>query len=136
MLLCKLTCLFSYSGRTVHTVRLLSYLTVYIVSSHFSFISCFLFPFYLFLSHTPLPHPAPFPYPPLAQVTMDFINIYSLNAKGLNIPEKRCMLLNDLKRAHTDVAFIQDTLQDRQSCLSKKLTFPTCVPCHQCGGQI
>lgn len=40
---------------------------------------------------------------------MDTINIYSLNARGLNIPEKRRMLLNDLKRAHIDVALIQET---------------------------
>lgn len=33
----------------------------------------------------------------------------SLNAKGLNTPEKRRMLLDDLKRSHADIAFIQET---------------------------
>lgn len=37
------------------------------------------------------------------------IKVMSLNAKGLNIPEKRRMLLDDLKRSNTDIAFIQET---------------------------
>lgn len=40
---------------------------------------------------------------------MDQITIYTLNTKGLNVPEKRRMLLNDLKRSKADVAFIQET---------------------------
>lgn len=33
----------------------------------------------------------------------------SLNAKGLDVPEKRRMLLNDLKHLDADVAFVQET---------------------------
>lgn len=32
----------------------------------------------------------------------------SLNVKGLNVPEKRRMLLQDLKRSHSEVAYIQE----------------------------
>lgn len=32
----------------------------------------------------------------------------SLNAKGLNTPKKRRMLLHDLKRSHVDIAYIQE----------------------------
>lgn len=35
--------------------------------------------------------------------------VTSLNAKGLNVPEKRRMFLNDLKQTRTDVAFVQET---------------------------
>lgn len=35
--------------------------------------------------------------------------VTSLNAKGLNVPEKRRMFLNDLKQIRTDVAFVQET---------------------------
>lgn len=56
---------------------------------------------------------------------MDSINIYSLNAKGLNIPEKRRILLNDLKRAHIDVAFIQEThFRSGNPIYLKNLYFP------------
>lgn len=56
---------------------------------------------------------------------MDTINIFSLNTKGLNIPEKRRMLLHDLKRAHTDIAFLQEThfKTGNPPCL-KKWYFP------------
>lgn len=37
------------------------------------------------------------------------MHVTTLNAKGLNVPEKRNMLLNDLKRTCTDVAFVQET---------------------------
>lgn len=37
------------------------------------------------------------------------LNVLSLNVKGLNIPEKRRMLLQDLYRMKSDVAFIQET---------------------------
>lgn len=49
---------------------------------------------------------------------MDSINIFLLSAKGLNIPEKRRMLLNNIKRSHADVAFIQEThfRADRPPC--------------------
>lgn len=40
---------------------------------------------------------------------MDSIKVVSLNAKGLNIPEKRRMLLTDLRNSRADVAFIQET---------------------------
>lgn len=33
----------------------------------------------------------------------------SLNTKGLNIPEKRCMLLQDLRRLKADIALLQET---------------------------
>lgn len=56
---------------------------------------------------------------------MDHINIFSLNAKELNIPKKRRMVLNDLKRAKADIAFIQEThfKTGTLQCL-KKLFFP------------
>lgn len=37
------------------------------------------------------------------------MNVFSLNTKGLNVPEKRCMLLQDLKRHKTDLALLQET---------------------------
>lgn len=40
---------------------------------------------------------------------MEGVKVTSLNAKGLNVPEKRRMLLNDLKRSSTDIAFVQET---------------------------
>lgn len=40
---------------------------------------------------------------------MDGLRVLSLNAKGLNTPEKRKMLLHDLKASKTDIAFIQET---------------------------
>lgn len=40
---------------------------------------------------------------------MEVVNVLSLNAKGLNIPEKRRMLLQDLHHKKTDVDFIQET---------------------------
>lgn len=40
---------------------------------------------------------------------MEAVNIFSLNAKGLNIPEKRKMLLHDLKHHRADLALIQET---------------------------
>lgn len=42
-------------------------------------------------------------------MTVDSLKVTSLNARGLNTPEKRRMLLHDLKKSHTDVAFIQET---------------------------
>lgn len=42
-------------------------------------------------------------------MAVDSIRVTSLNAKGLNNPEKRRMLLRDLKKSHADVAFIQET---------------------------
>lgn len=40
---------------------------------------------------------------------MEETRITSINAKGLNVPEKWKMLLNELKRSRTDVAFVQET---------------------------
>lgn len=40
---------------------------------------------------------------------MDTISIMSVNAKGLNTPEKRHIRLQDLKRSRIDIAFIQET---------------------------
>lgn len=37
------------------------------------------------------------------------VRVTSINAKGLNVPEKRKMLLKELKRSRTDVAFMQET---------------------------
>lgn len=42
-------------------------------------------------------------------MAVDSIRVTSLNAKGLNTPEKRRILLHDLKKSHADVAFIQET---------------------------
>lgn len=60
--------------------------------------------------------------PPLA---MDQLKIISLNAKGLNIPEKRRMLLHDLKSSHADIAFKQEThLRDDKPPILKKRHYP------------
>lgn len=40
---------------------------------------------------------------------MGTISIMSINPKGLNIPEKRRILLQDLKRSRIDIAFVQET---------------------------
>lgn len=40
---------------------------------------------------------------------MDKIKIVSLNAKGLNIPEKRRMMLKDMRRLKEDVVLLQET---------------------------
>ena len=40
---------------------------------------------------------------------MEALNVLSLNAKGLNTPEKRRVLMEDLQRLGVDVAYIQET---------------------------
>lgn len=40
---------------------------------------------------------------------MDTVCVTFLNTKGLNVPKKRKMLLNDLKQTRTDVVFVQET---------------------------
>lgn len=40
---------------------------------------------------------------------MDTLNVISLNAKGLNTPEKRRMLLQDMRRLKADVILLQET---------------------------
>lgn len=42
-------------------------------------------------------------------MAVDSLKITSLNRRGLNTPKKRRMLLHDLKKSHTDIAFIQET---------------------------
>lgn len=56
---------------------------------------------------------------------MDSLKVYSINAKGLNIPEKRHMLMNDLRQEKVDVTFIQEThfKEDRPLILKNKF-FP------------
>lgn len=41
-------------------------------------------------------------------MAVDSLKVTSLNVKGLNTPEKRRMLLHDLKKSRTDIAFIQE----------------------------
>lgn len=57
-------------------------------------------------------------------MAMDSIKIFSLNAKGLNITEKRRMLLNGLKRSQAQIylTFIQEThfRPDRPPCLKNR----------------
>lgn len=40
---------------------------------------------------------------------MDALTIVSLNAKVLNIPEKRRMLLHDMRRLRADIVLLQET---------------------------
>lgn len=40
---------------------------------------------------------------------MDDLKVVSLNAKGLNVLEKRKVLLNGLRRCRADVTFVQET---------------------------
>lgn len=47
--------------------------------------------------------------PPSPPTLMGIVEVVNVLAKGLNIPEKRRMLLQDLRRLKTDVAFIQET---------------------------
>lgn len=42
-------------------------------------------------------------------MALDSIKVMPLNTRGRNTPEKRRMLLNDLKRSHSDIAFIKKT---------------------------
>lgn len=37
------------------------------------------------------------------------INVYSLNVKGLNVPEKRSKLFLLLRKAKADIVFLQET---------------------------
>lgn len=56
---------------------------------------------------------------------MDTITILWLNAKGVNIPEKRRILLNDSKLLHIDAAFIQEThFRDDQLPILKNRYYP------------
>lgn len=67
----------------------------------------FLILFCLFSHYLTLPVPSlPVPYP---LANMDALNIISLNAKGLNTPEKRRMLLHDMRRARADIVLLQET---------------------------
>lgn len=40
---------------------------------------------------------------------LEALKVTSLNVKGLNVPEKRKILMQDLKRSYSDVAYIQET---------------------------
>lgn len=42
-------------------------------------------------------------------MNMDELHIISLNAKGLNTPEKRRMLLHDMRRMKADIVLLQET---------------------------
>lgn len=55
-------------------------------------------------------------------MALDNIKVISLNARGLNTPEKRRMLLHNLKKSHTDFAFIQEIhfKNDRLNYLQNK----------------
>lgn len=56
---------------------------------------------------------------------MDTVKILSLNAKGLNTPEKGRMLTNDRKRSQADVAFIQEThFRDNKLPILKNRFYP------------
>ena len=57
---------------------------------------------------------------------METLNILSLNAKGLNTPEKMKILLHDLQRFRIDVAFIQEThFRDDKVPILKSKSYPT-----------
>lgn len=51
----------------------------------------------------------PIPLPPSKTWRWTPFKVTSLNTKGLNTPEKRRILLTDLKKSRTDIAFIQET---------------------------
>lgn len=54
------------------------------------------------------------------------LNIISLNVKGLNMPEKRRVLLHDMRRLRTDVVFLQEThFRENNLPLLKNRYFPT-----------
>lgn len=56
---------------------------------------------------------------------MEVINVISLNAKGLNVPEKRLMLLQDVHCLKSDVAFVQEThFRDKKLPILKNRSFP------------
>lgn len=57
---------------------------------------------------------------------MEILKIISLNTKGLNTPEKRRILLHDLRRYGSDVVFIQEThfRQDKVPTLKSRV-FPS-----------
>lgn len=40
---------------------------------------------------------------------MDGLRVTALSVKGVNVPEKLRMLINDLKQSNTDVGFVQET---------------------------
>lgn len=57
---------------------------------------------------------------------MDVLNIISLNAKGLNTPEKRRMLLHDRRRMRADIVLLQEThFRENSLPLLKNRYFPT-----------
>lgn len=57
---------------------------------------------------------------------MEAVTVFSLNTKGLNVPEKRRMLLNDLHRHKVKLAFIQEThFKGGSLPILKNKLFPT-----------
>lgn len=57
---------------------------------------------------------------------MEVLNIVTLNAKGLNVPEKRRMLLNDMKRMKADIVLLQEThFRDDKLPILKNRHYPT-----------
>lgn len=56
---------------------------------------------------------------------MEVLNVTLLNAKGLNTPEKRRMLLHDLQCLKSDIAFIQEThFRDNKVLLLRSESLP------------
>lgn len=79
---------------------------------------------FLFLSHLSfLTPPTLSSGPPFFVFRMVTLKIVSLNVKGLNVPEKRRMLLHDLKHMHADVTFIEETYFRDASSLSLRTDF-------------
>lgn len=57
---------------------------------------------------------------------MDVLNIVSLNAKGLDTPDKRQMLLHDMRRMKADIVLLQEThFRENTLPILKNRYFPT-----------
>lgn len=57
---------------------------------------------------------------------MDKLTIVTLNVKGLNVPEKRRMLLNDMNRLAADVVLLQEThFQENTFPILQNRFYPT-----------
>lgn len=57
---------------------------------------------------------------------MGVLNVVTLNAKGLNVPEKRRMLLNDMRHMKADIVLIQETqFRENKFPILKNRHYPT-----------
>lgn len=57
---------------------------------------------------------------------MDILRVISLNAKGLNVPEKRQMFLQDMHRLKADIVLVQEThFRDDKLPILRNKFFPT-----------